>query len=132
MEQNIKMDGYLIDTDILIDVSKGNKNAFLFLSSLENASVSIINSMELIVGARNNAEKNEIEKFLSQYNFIYINERVCSLAYNLLKKFSLTHGLTIPDSLIAATAISNNLNLVTKNEKHFKNIENLKFQIARY
>ena len=132
MEQNIKMNGYLIDTDVLIDVSKGNKNAFLFLSSLENACVSIINSMELIVGARNNSEKNEIEKFLSQYNFVYINERVCSLAYNLLKKFSLTHGLTIPDSLIAATAISNNLNLVTKNEKHFKIIEDLKFQIAKY
>ena len=132
MKQNIKMNGYLIDTDVLIDVSKGNKSAFLFLSGLENASVSIINSMELIVGARNNSEKNEIEKFLSQYNFIYISERVCSLAYNLLKKFSLTHGLTIPDSLIAATAISNNLNLVTKNEKHFKNIENLKFQIAKY
>ena len=60
MEQNIKMNGYLIDTDVLIDVSKGNKNAFLFLSGLENASVSIINSMDLIVGSRNNSENNEI------------------------------------------------------------------------
>ncbi len=58
MEPNIKMTGYLIDTDILIDVSKGNNKALLFLSSLENASVSIINSMELIVGARNHAEKS--------------------------------------------------------------------------
>ena len=80
------MTGYLIDTDILIDVSKGNNKALLFLSSLENASVSIINSMELIVGARNHAEKSEIEKFLSQYSFIYINEKICSLAYDLLKK----------------------------------------------
>ena len=123
---------YLIDTDILIDVSKGNEKAFLFLSNLKNASVSIINSMELIVGARNNAEKNEIEKFLAQYNFIYINDRICSFAYYLLKKFSLTHGLNIPDSFIAATAIVNELNLVTKNAKHFVHIENLKLHIAEY
>ena len=132
MEQNLKMAGHLIDTDVLIDVSKGNEQASLFLSSLENVNVSIINSMELIVGARNNAERNEIEKFLSQYNFIYINGGICSLAYNLLKKFSLTHGLTIPDSLIAATAITDNLSLATKNEKHFRHIENLKLHIAEY
>ena len=123
---------YLVDTDVLIDVSKGNEKAFLFLSSLENVNVSVITSMELIVGARNNIEKNEIEKFQSQYNFVYVNDRVCSLAYSLLKKYSLSQGLTIPDSLIAATAIANNLNLVTKNSKHFKPIENLKLQVAKY
>ena len=123
---------YLVDTDVLIDISKGNENALLFLSSLEDISISIISAMELIVGAKNNIEINEIEKFLQQYNFVYTDNKICSMAYNLLKKYSLPQGLSIPDSLIAATAIINDFNLVTKNIKHFKPINHLKLEVPNY
>ena len=126
------MADYLVDTDILIDISKGNKAAMLFLSNLENVNISIITSMELIVGAKNNAEINEIEKFLQRFNIISVDNEICSFAYGLLKRHALSYGLTIPDSLIAATAIINNFNLATKNVKHFRLIKNLNLKIPEY
>ncbi|MEY4904394.1 MAG: hypothetical protein RLZZ292_2209 [Bacteroidota bacterium] len=41
--------------------------------------------------------------------------------------YSVTHGLQIPDALIAATAISNQLLLFTENKQDFKFIPEIKF-----
>jgi len=48
---------YLVDTDVLIDVSRNNEAAIAFLDQLDGSwSVSIIAALELIVGARNKKE----------------------------------------------------------------------------
>jgi predicted nucleic acid-binding protein len=39
--------------------------------------------------------------------------------------YSRSHGLTIPDALIAATAITQELELATDNDRHFKMIPEL-------
>ena len=44
---------YLIDTDVMIDVSRGNPNAASYLDSLSDPAISIVTAQELIVGARN-------------------------------------------------------------------------------
>jgi predicted nucleic acid-binding protein len=43
----------------------------------------------------------------------------------LMKKYSLSHGLLIPDAIIAASAITKNLPLWTFNQKDFKFIDDL-------
>ena len=43
----------------------------------------------------------------------------------LMKIYSMSHGLLIPDALIAATAITKNLPLWTFNQKDFKFIDDL-------
>jgi len=47
-------------------------------------------------------------------------------AIELLNTYHLSHGLAIPDALIAATALETKLNLYTYNEKDFKFIKGLK------
>jgi predicted nucleic acid-binding protein len=44
---------HLIDTDVMIDVSRGNAAAASFVDSLDDITISIITAHELIVGARN-------------------------------------------------------------------------------
>lgn len=44
---------YLVDTDVLIDVSKGNNKAVEFIDTLDESKISVISAMELVVGARN-------------------------------------------------------------------------------
>ncbi len=41
---------YLIDTDVMIDVSRENANAAGYLDSLSDPAISIITAQELIVG----------------------------------------------------------------------------------
>ena len=42
----------LIDTDVMIDVSRENARAASYLDSLSDPAISIITAQELIVGAR--------------------------------------------------------------------------------
>ena len=96
---------FLVDTDILIDISKGIEKALQHLESLKGELfISDITAMELIVGARNKEEIKEIEKFIINYNRISLNEKITEYAYELLKEHAQSRGLTIPDALIAATA----------------------------
>jgi hypothetical protein len=118
----------LIDTDVLIDAARGHSDAVAFLSSQYRASavqISIISAMELIAGSRNKIELGEIKRFLQPARVLAIDSNVSQAAYNFMESFTLSHGLMIPDALIAATASENDLTLVTKNTRHFQMIPEL-------
>ena len=124
--------GYLVDTDILIDVSKGNQGAIEFLDGLSDSKISVISAMELIVGARNKKEVAAIDEFLSIYESVNVNEDISAKALELIKQHSLSNGLSIPDAIIASTAVSKGLTLATKNTKHFKVIKGVKIKVPDY
>jgi predicted nucleic acid-binding protein len=118
----------LVDTDILIDVSNGITTAIARLASEVKTSVlaiSIITNMELIIGCRNKSELQILERFLRHYEIIMINEPISNLSVNLLHDYRLSHGLAIPDAMIAATAITFNIPLLTKNQRDYRYIAGL-------
>src|SRR5882762_3300156 len=124
---------YLVDTDVLIDVSRNNEAAIDFLDQLDDSwAMSIITALELIVGARNKREVNQIDQLVAVYSAIPLTTEIGNSSYGLLRQFAKSHGLRALDSLIAATAIEENLTLVTRNKKHFRMISNLKLEIPRY
>jgi len=121
----------LIDTDILIDVARGEEKSIKRLTKEENKftlAISSITQMELIVGCRNKSELKTLDKFLSKFEIISLNEEITSQAIELLKEYKLSHGLLIADSLIASTAIVFDIPFLSKNQKDYKFIENLKLQ----
>ena len=123
MKQNL-----LVDTDILIDVSRSMPTAINRLKLEANTStlaISSITQMELIVGCRNKMELQNLEKFLRRYMIIKVNELITDKAIELLSQYRLSHGLLIPDGLIAATAIVNNTPLLSKNQRDYHFISNL-------
>ena|SRR5258708_3197807 len=124
---------YLVDTDVLIDISRNNEAAIDFLDQLDDSwSMSIITALELIVGARNKKEVTQIDLLVAAYSTIPLTTEIGNSAYGLLRKFAKSHGLRVFDSLIAATAIEDDLSLVTRNRKHFQMIGNLKLEIPSY
>ena len=92
---------------------------------LDNVIISSITKMELLFGATNKLDLGIINKKLSRFSVILINERVNLTAIGLMQDFKLSHGLAIADSLIAATAIETKLRLFTYNLKDFKFINDL-------
>ncbi len=118
----------LLDTNIIIELFKGNSETINLLKSIneENFSISIITSMELYYGALNKRELNIIKKFLKNFELLPINEKISKISLDLIEKYSKSHGLEIPDALIAATAIYYDIPLLTYNRKDFKYIEELK------
>lgn len=119
----------LVDTDILIDAAMEIRNAIVCLDTLENKSalaVSVITQMELIVGCRNKTELRKMEQFLGRFQVTPIDGQISRYAVELLQKFNLSHGLLIPDALIAATAIELNADFISKNQRDYRFMENLK------
>lgn len=121
----------LVDTDILIDVSKNIATAVNRLIKEEqnhSLGISTITKMELIVGCRNKSELRIVDKFLNRFELIKIDDEINDVAISLLKIYRLSHGLLIADAFIAATAVTHQAMLLTKNQKDFKFIEGLKMK----
>lgn len=117
-----------VDTDILIEVGRGINEAATCLQAIERQSpiaISVVTQMELIVGCRNKNELSALEHFLDRFAIVNINDSISQTAVDLLKRYRLSHGLLIADALIAATAISEDGSLVSKNQRDYRFIEPL-------
>ncbi len=122
------MNPILIDTDILIDSARKKTNAILFLEDLEQKhilSISSITRMELIVGCKNKVEQEKILKSMIDFSIFMVDETIMQKADQLLVQYNLSHGLLIPDAIIAATAIKSNIALCSKNYKDYQFIKEL-------
>ena len=118
----------LIDTDILIDVANDISTAIHRLqleATNSSLAISAVTQMELIVGCRNKTELQHLEKFLRRYDLIAVNESTSLKAVELVTNYRLSHGLLIPDALIAATAITLSMPLLSKNQKDYRFIPEL-------
>ena len=117
----------LCDTNILIEFYKDNPSVKTVLQNagLSNLAVSVITVGELYYGARNKRELKQIRKHLSLLSQFPVTVDVSQVFIALLEQYALSHGLTIPDALIAATGIANDLPLYTFNLKDFRYIPEL-------
>ena len=117
----------LIDTCILIDYLKENGNV---INSLENINKPCINSvieMEILQGARDKYELDKIEQKLSDFFRIELNQPILNKATELVKKYTLSHNLLLPDAIIAAHCNYFNIKVYTYNKKDFKYIDDITF-----
>jgi predicted nucleic acid-binding protein len=123
----------LIDSDILIDCARREAKAITFLEKAMRdgvARISAVSQMEMIVGCRNKRELNALDGFLAHFNLVHLCPAISVKAVEVLRLYRSSHGLLIPDALIAATAILEAESLATKNRRHFEFIKNLK--LAEY
>ena len=118
----------LIDTNILIEIYKNNISIVEEVKKIGqgNISISDITCAELYFGARNKKELQTIAKDLKKLQIIHIQAEISDKAVKLVEKYAMSHKLSIPDALIAATAIYYNISLYTLNVKDFIFIENVK------
>ena len=122
-------DSVIIDTDVLIDAGLDIADAVTCLEQIErqaSLTISVVSEMELVVGCRNKAELRTLDKFLSRFRVVKLNEQTSDVAIDLLRRYRLSHGLLIADALIAATALSQNIPFVTKNERDYRFIAELR------
>ncbi|CAN5616479.1 hypothetical protein BH20ACI4_BH20ACI4_05160 [soil metagenome] len=78
-------------------------------------------------GAKTKKEVIKIEKYLNRFELIHFDKDVSEMAIELTRTYSKSHGLMLPDAVIAATCLENDLTLLTYNVKDFQFIKNLKF-----
>ncbi len=129
--------GVLVDSDVLIWTLRGHAPALAKMEGLADWHISAVSYMELAQGCRNKAELKAMQKaFKSEGDDVLpITQSISELACNLVEKYALSHSvpncLNMADALIAATAISHSLPLLTANVKHFSSVAGLRVQVFK-
>jgi len=117
------MAGYLLDTTTIIDHLRGNKKVNYRLEEIgqrgDTAGCCCINIAETYAGMREK-EKEKTDSFIESLYYFEVTGQIAKLAGELRKKYA-KKGKTLAttDVLIAATAITYGLILITKNIKHY-------------
>lgn len=107
-----------LDSCIVIDyvngkvaISDHEKPLFYMNSIVEN---------EVIVGAKNKRDLATTNKKISGFPMLEIDQEILALSTKLLNRYTLSHGMTIYDAIIAATCMVYDLPLWTYNKKDFR------------
>jgi predicted nucleic acid-binding protein len=118
----------LWDTNSIIfflqDLLPSHSKAFLLKElNLRKPQISIITEIELLSWPKiSRVEIGNISEFLSNFESIGLTEEIKIVTIQLRK----STGLKIPDAVIAATAITQAVPLLTNNLKDFEKVDFLK------
>ncbi len=117
---------FLIDTDILIDYLRDQKQAVVFLESLESPFfISAITAAELFAGVRDGNERTNLSSFLEACATIELDLAISETGGLYRRDYGKSHGVGLADALIAATATRHDLTVVTLNGKHYPMLKNI-------
>ena len=116
----------LIDTDILIDSVKGIRAARdLFRTKEIELFCSVLSKKELLSkGGLRESERKRIMSLLSKIKVLRIDNDISKKYLSLVKKYGEKPDALV-DYIIAATAWSKRLPLLTRNKKHFAYIQEI-------
>ena len=123
----------LIDTDVIIWYLRGNQKAYDLIHGIDEFCISSVTYMELVQGMRNKEELRTLQKTLKQWNVktIYISEEISARALFYVEEYFLSHSMELADSLIASTATSYGMKLITANDKHYKVVKDINIEVFR-
>jgi len=126
----VEREKIILDTSVLIEYfRKGNKeNTLLYKLGKDdfNYAVSIFTVFEIYKGVNKERQLIFWNTLLEKYDVIEYKEKENNQAIEIYKNLKSRNKLIeLPDILIAATTIANNLKIATINLKHFDRIEGL-------
>ena len=119
----------LVDSDILIQYSRGDEVAAIWLEATSGSDeivISVVTEIELLYGSLDKQHLRETQRLLATFEIVQIDEEISKRASSLVAMYCLSHRLKMADALIAATALINNINLGTINKKDFRFIDGLR------
>lgn len=125
------MNEIFVDTDILIDYSKG-KSKFLgtLLAKQEKGEVELfINPIVIAEFLTDRALVSKAklalaQEFLALFSLKEITKQIGFVAGELLRNGMVDY---LGDAMIAATCVAHGLRLATRNAKHFRTVSQIKF-----
>ena len=117
---------FVADTDIFIDYLNGVKRMREILDSPHyRVYYSLITRKELLTKSGLSAtERRRIQTLLQSHRQIPMDERIAGRFSSLLAKYT-NHSLRKADALVAATAWSRRLPLLTRNTRHYRFISEI-------
>ena len=121
------MEQYLIDTNVVSDYLSAAlpASSTKFMDEVIDAipTLSIVSQIELLCWQTHAETETKVLAFLNDCRILNIDPQVVAMCVQIRKG----KRVKMPDAIIAATAVSSNLILLTNNEKDFQQITGLRF-----
>lgn len=126
---------YLVDTDVVVEWLGGREPTLSVLDDLRRSeiAISIVSHVEIREGVINARDRRAAEqgyrRFLRGTRVLVLSRPVAERAAEIradLRRRGLPVGTRTMDLLIAATAVEHDLELVTRNARHFRDIPELR------
>ncbi len=111
--------GLLLDTTVLVDVLRGNEGALDYVKTgPSQIAVSALTVAEIYAGART-GDALTIGRLLGMFRVIDVSSVVAQLGGAYRQQYGPSHGCSLIDCLIGATAELHDCRLATPNGRHF-------------
>ena len=116
-------DNYLLDTDVLVSYLRGHVQTVGLIKSLARTgatfSISVVAVVEIEAGIRA-GEKPKTRELLDTMEILVLDASTATLAGSFLRE-NRSKGITLSlaDAMIAATAVTKGLVLLTYNQRHY-------------
>ena len=103
----------LIDSDVLVWLTRGHAGAARRLHLLNLWRISVVTYIELAQGCRGKVELARLKKGLAvrQTEVLQITPAISQRAAEMVDALALSHGMRLADALIGATAMEHGLTL---------------------
>ena len=113
----------LVDTDVLIDFLRGREQAVSFVN-LESdriilSSIAVAELYAEVRGGKGETEQSTLESFLSLFRIVHVTAAIARLGGLYKRDYGKSHGISLADAVVAATATLENAELKTLNVKHY-------------
>lgn len=112
----------VIDTNVLIDHLRGVASARdVLLNLLESGNVPAVSTItvaEIEAGIRE-SERRSVETLLQKIPILDLDAEIARIGGRFRRQYGRSHGVLLPDALIAATAVKHTGTLYTLNRKHY-------------
>ncbi len=107
----------LVDTDVFVDHLRTGAG---FEPGTHSISYSVITRAELFAGR--GTDEKMVARLLAPFQELPVDREVAELGGRLRRD----NELAMPDALIAATALSRRLSVLTRNRRHFERVPKLR------
>ena len=113
----------LVDTDVLIDFLRGREQAVSFVHMESDriilSSIVVAELYAGVRGGRGETEQSALERFLSLFRVVDVTAAIARLGGLYKRDYGKSHGISLADAVVAATATLENAELKTLNVKHY-------------
>lgn len=117
----------LVDTDLLVDFLRGHPKAVAFLQRhASRIALPAVVVAELYAGVKGDEELGALDDLMSLLRIVPVTSSIARAAGLYRCKYGASHGVSLADAIIAATADSERADLKTLNVRHYPMFKGLR------
>ena len=117
----------LVDTDVMIDYLRGREQAIALIRDCADRIVlSPIVVAELYAGVKGDGEEAILDELVSLFRVVEVTSEIARTGGLFKRDYGKSHGVSLADAILAASAQSETAELCTLNVKHYPMMKQLK------